>query len=205
MLNKDGLTEREFLESYDPSKWERPSVTVDVFLYCVRTNSALLIKRGNHPFMGKWALPGGFLEYNETAEEGAKRELFEETGVKINGIKQLRTFSEPNRDPRTRIVTVVFVAFTDEEYSKAGDDASDAAYFKAKKEVLEIKGGIEAGRIRLNSENEVIQYLYRKENQAAAYPSDASFTCSGAGRIAGDHAAIIACALDFIEQCTKKS
>lgn len=99
MLNKDGLTEEEFLKQYDPSKWERSSVTVDVFLYCVKTNSVLLIKRGNHPFMGKWALPGGFLEPDETAEEAAKRELFEETGVKIDTIKQLRTYSDPCRAP----------------------------------------------------------------------------------------------------------
>lgn len=200
MLNKDGLTEEEFLKQYDPSKWERPSVTVDVFLYCVKTNSVLLIKRGNHPFMGKWALPGGFLEPDETAEEAAKRELFEETGVKIDTIKQLRTYSDPCRDPRTRIVTVVFLAFTEEEYSKAGDDASDAAFFRAKREVLESKDGTETGRIRLNSTKEVIQYLYRKETRQTAYPADPEFFCSGSNRIAGDHAVIIAHALDYAEK-----
>jgi hypothetical protein len=57
----------------------------------------------------------------------------------------------------------------------------------------------------LNSEKEVIQYLYRKETPDTEYPCDSSFSYSGAGRIAGDHAAIIACALDFIEKCTKKN
>ncbi len=199
MQDKNGLTEEEFLARYDPSKWERPSVTVDVFAYCVKTGSILLIKRGNHPFIGKWALPGGFLETEETAEEGARRELFEETGVVVDRIKQLRVFSNPHRDPRTRIITVAFVAFTDGEYAKENDDAAEAAYFKAKKEVFETKNGIESGRVRLNSEKEVIQYLYKKETPETAFPSDAVFTYSGAGRIAGDHAEIIACALDYIE------
>lgn len=203
MLNKDGLTEEEFLKQYDPSKWERPSVTVDVFLYCVKTESVLLIKRGNHPFMGKWALPGGFLEPDETAEVGAKRELFEETGVKIETVKQLYTCSEPKRDPRTRIVTVVFMAFTDDEFSKAGDDADDSAFFKIKKEVIEVKGNTESGRIRLSSQKELISFIYRKENTSLPYPADPVFACSGANRLAGDHAEIIARAIDFIEEWKK--
>ena len=86
LRDKKGLTEAEFLAAYDPSKWERPSVTVDMFCYCRENRSLLMVKRGGHPFIGKWALPGGFLEPDETAEQAVRRELAEETGVNADAI-----------------------------------------------------------------------------------------------------------------------
>lgn len=91
----------------------------------------LLILRKNPPFQGMWALPGGFMEIDETLEETASRELEEETGLKNIELKQLHTFSQVDRDPRTRVVTVVFYGIVSKENSEAkgGDDAEEAGWF----------------------------------------------------------------------------
>lgn len=204
MLDRQGLTEEEFLKNYDPSKFDRPSVTVDVFAYNPKAQTLILIKRGGHPFLGKWALPGGFLEKDETAEEGGARELFEETGVKVRSLKQLPVFSNPKRDPRTRIITVPFVAFSEDIQPKAGDDADMAAAFKIQGEVLEEKNGEETGRIKLSRGDEVIMYMYKKSVPAVCRPCDPVFTAGVAGKIAGDHASIIACGYDYIKRITAK-
>ncbi|MBO7158450.1 MAG: NUDIX hydrolase, partial [Clostridia bacterium] len=80
LRDKNGLTEAEFLARYDASKFERPSVTVDIILF--RGDSVLLIRRAGHPSIGKLAFPGGFVDPHETVEEAARRELWEETHVK---------------------------------------------------------------------------------------------------------------------------
>ena len=125
--NALGQTEAEFLAAYDPSKYERPSVTVDIAVFC--RGKVLLIKRGNHPFIGSWALPGGFVNPDETCEQAAARELKEETGVE-SVPEQLHTYSDPHRDPRTRIITVAYTAgFDTLPDTAAGDDAADAKWF----------------------------------------------------------------------------
>ena len=125
--NALGQTEAEFLALYDASKFERPSVTVDMVIFC--ENKVLLIKRANHPFIDTWALPGGFVEPDETCEQAATRELLEETGVEAYP-EQLRTYSNPKRDPRTRIITVAFTQVLEKmPEAKAGDDAADAKWF----------------------------------------------------------------------------
>ncbi len=125
--NALGQTEAEFLAAYDPSRFERPSVTVDNVIFC--EGKVLLVKRGNHPFIGTWALPGGFVEMNETCEQAASRELMEETGVEAYPT-QLKTYSDPHRDPRTRIITVAFTQVLEKmPLTQAGDDAADAKWF----------------------------------------------------------------------------
>jgi 8-oxo-dGTP diphosphatase len=105
------------MEKYDVSKFERPSVTVDIVIFTVINNDlkVLLIKRGLPPFVGHWALPGGFVHMDESLEEAARRELKEETGVESKEVylEQLYTFGEPKRDPRTRVITVAYYALVD--------------------------------------------------------------------------------------------
>lgn len=186
--DKNGLTEEEFLAAYDPTKWERPSVTVDMVCYCVESNSILMVKRGNHPFIGKWALPGGFLEPNETAEQAVRRELMEETGVETDAIVQLRTFSDPDRDPRTRIVTVAFLAVLQKApTAKAGDDADDAKWFKLTHGETDDCFG---GRITLVGD-ETLHINYKTEYAESWPPSDPVVNVTASDRIAGDHAKII--------------
>lgn len=91
----------------------------------------LLIKRGNDPYKGSYALPGGFPEMDELLVEAAKRELFEETGLSKIELVQLKTFDAIDRDPRGRNVSVVFLGITSPQNSNliAGDDASEAGWF----------------------------------------------------------------------------
>lgn len=114
-------------------EYPHPAVTTDcvVFGFDGDGLSVLLIQRGIEPFRGKWALPGGFIRMDETAEEGALRELREETGVKDIFIEQLRAFSGVNRDPRERVLTIAFCALVrQKDYDViGGDDAADARWF----------------------------------------------------------------------------
>ena len=84
--DQNGMTETEFLRQYDPDRYEKPAVTVDMLIFTVNPErdyslELLMIERGGHPYLGTWALPGGFVEMNESLEEAAARELKEETGA----------------------------------------------------------------------------------------------------------------------------
>ena len=89
-------------------KYPHPSVTTDCVIFGFDGNKlkVLLIERGIEPFKGKWALPGGFLKMDESAEEGARRELKEETGLTGAYIRQFHAFTAPDRDPRERVITI---------------------------------------------------------------------------------------------------
>jgi len=116
--------------------YPRPAVTADIII--LKENNTqqfvLLIERKHPPFEGMWALPGGFLELDETLEEAALRELNEETGITGVELKQFHTFSKVNRDPRHRTITTVFIGYTDDNISiEAGDDAAKAQWFSMDK------------------------------------------------------------------------
>lgn len=138
------MTENEFLKSYDMSKYERPSVAVDMVVFTIKDFqednyrklpqkklSVLMIKRGNYPFKDRWALAGGFVMKGESTEQSAKRELFEETGVENIYLEQLYTFSEPQRDPRGWIMSCSYMALVDSQKlnAHAGDDAKEVNWF----------------------------------------------------------------------------
>lgn len=136
-------TEKEYLDWYqkqDLPKYQTPSVTTDNVLFCYNRAEdqlkLLLIKRKAHPYQFSWALPGGFVQRNESTETCCIRETYEETGVQIgkNNIEQLHTFSDPKRDPRGWVITVSYIAFIGEEPLNAGDDAKEAAWFTIHRE-----------------------------------------------------------------------
>lgn len=102
-----------------------PKPTVDVIV-CNSRKEVLLIERKNPPY--GWAIPGGFVDYGETVEEAAKRELLEETGIKVEEISLLGIYSDPKRDPRFHTISMVYYAFSDEK-PVAGDDAKNAMFF----------------------------------------------------------------------------
>lgn len=118
-------------------KYPHPAVTADavVFGFDGKSLNLLLINRGIEPYKGSWALPGGFININETAEDGALRELKEETGVDDIYLEQFHTFTAVDRDPRERVMTIAFLAFIRQnDYSVvAGDDAAKAQWFPVEK------------------------------------------------------------------------
>ena len=112
-------------------KYPHPSVTTDcvIFGFDGVKLKVLLVERGMAPYKGRWAFPGGFLNMDESAEEGALRELKEETGLEGAYIRQFHTFSAPQRDPRERVITIAYYALVRMQEVKGGDDASDARWF----------------------------------------------------------------------------
>lgn len=108
----DAESERAFLDRYDPTAFERPSVTVDVALLSTFDGAlnALLLRRAAHPFRGHWALPGGFVGIAEDLDAAAGRILAEKVGVAAVFLEQLYTFGSLSRDPRTRVITVAYYA-----------------------------------------------------------------------------------------------
>jgi 8-oxo-dGTP diphosphatase len=116
--------------------YPRPSVTVDIIVVTrERRPEVLLIRRKDDPFAGKWAIPGGFIDMDETLEESARRELREETGVETAGLVQLATFGDPGRDPRGRVISVAYLAVVEKDQVRpqAADDAAEAAWFPLEK------------------------------------------------------------------------
>lgn len=137
MKSKDTMTEEEFLVQYDSEKYEKPSVTVDILVFTMNRQKhleLLLIKRGIHPFRGKWALPGGFVKIQESLDEAAERELKEETSLEGIYLEQLYTFGDVNRDIRTRVISVSYIALVPANTLRyeAGDDAEDACLFEVR-------------------------------------------------------------------------
>ncbi len=112
-------------------EYPRPAVATDcvVFGFDGRELQILLIERGNEPYKGYWAFPGGFMNMDESAEQCALRELQEETGLTINMLKQLGAFTDVHRDPRGRVVSIAFYALVRPTEVKGGDDASEARWF----------------------------------------------------------------------------
>jgi len=108
--------------------YKNPKLTVDGAV--LKDNKVLLIKRKNNPFKGKWALPGGFVEYGEKVEDAIIREVFEETGLKTRIKKIFGIYSDPKRDPRGHTVSIVYLLNIINGKLKGSDDASDAKFFK---------------------------------------------------------------------------
>lgn len=130
LKNENEQTITEFLEAYHPGDYERPSVTLDIAVM-TSDKQILMIQRRNHPNIGKWALPGGFLNMDEELYDGALRELKEETNAENLELIPLGMFGGVHRDPRTRIITTAFASIVDKDSLaiQAGDDAQDALWF----------------------------------------------------------------------------
>ena len=154
-----GMTEAEFLAAYKAKDYPRPSVTADLVIFTVLDGvlNVLLITRGGHPFRGKLAFPGGFLDVGdgekqqgEDLDETAHRELEEETGLPRGScyLEQLFTFGKAGRDPRTRVITVAYMALVRSSLAPqvvAQDDAAAVGWFI----VQGLLDNIEAGKVEL--------------------------------------------------------
>lgn len=128
---EDSVNDRNMEEKMYAYKYPHPSVTTDnvIFGFDGNTVKVLLIERGGEPYKGFWAFPGGFLEMDESAEEGARRELMEETGLTTPFVKQFHAFTAPDRDPRERVLTIAFYSVVRLSEVKGMDDARQAKWF----------------------------------------------------------------------------
>lgn len=135
--------EREFIRQYRADAYERPSVTADIVVFTLDEEDALnilLIQRKGFPFKDHWAIPGGFLDVNrESIDDTARRELMEETGLTLDQscLRQLYTFGQPDRDPRTHVISVAYTALIPKSQLaiRAGDDARDARLFRIRYDI----------------------------------------------------------------------
>jgi 8-oxo-dGTP diphosphatase len=112
--------------------YPRPCVTVDIVIVSREEKPrVLLIRRKKAPFAGCWAIPGGFVEMDESLDDAAKRELMEETAVRGDNLEQIYTFGDRNRDPRGRVISVAYLAVVDADKLKprADDDAAEVGWF----------------------------------------------------------------------------
>jgi 8-oxo-dGTP diphosphatase len=127
----------EQAEHYDASHHDRPSVTVDVVLFTLqhRELHVLLVQRRRWPYEGRWAIPGGFISLDESLEQAARRQLEEETGVRDIYLEQLYTFGDPPRDPRTRVVSVAYIALVsaDKQTLRVSNDSTDVRWFPVRR------------------------------------------------------------------------
>ena len=195
------ITEQDYLRGYSIKDYDRPSVAADLVIFRMRTSagdsfrkdpesklSLLLIKRGEHPFLGRWALPGGFLRMDETVEACALREAKEETGVTPDAMTYLGVFSAIDRDPRGRIISNAFTCILNSgTVPEAGSDASEAQWF----DVAFEDRGSGACAVTLTSDGEAI----RSELAVQKTLYGEALIPQGEQQLAFDHAAIIAAAL----------
>lgn len=194
--NNGKSDEEMFLSSYDITDYDRPSVTTDIAAFTIRTEAdesqlaLLLIRRGEHPYMNCWALPGGFLRADETIEECALREIMEETNVVPSAIMPVGVYSDCNRDPRGRIISNAFTSIICEDAVRtlSGDDAIDAKWFDVTFEEET------DGMCRLEVTNDSVTIVSKLKVKSSMF-GKAKYEIVENNGLAFDHAAIIVEAL----------
>ena len=233
-MNRISQEEKEFLKQYDLTKYDRPSVAADMAVFSVmgeqgekqardkenyrklpkRKLKILLIRRGDHPYRGDWALPGGFGRRSEEIYETAKRELFEETQISEAYLKLIGVFGREGRDPRGWIISHTFLALIDgEKYQvRGGSDARDAAWFEveftqekvSEKREKDHPGRSTLYRLRLVCEEKeepvVLQALIRKEDVIRHFHTETEYFVEEEEGLAFDHAKLICYALLSLRQ-----
>ncbi len=206
--NEKGQTLEEFLAAYDENKYRRPSVTVDMAVFTLvkapaggHAIAVLLVRRKDHPFIGTWALPGGFLNMEEELHEAAARELMEETGVTDAPLTQFGAFGGVNRDPRTRVITVGHYALA--PYGsltiQAGDDAADAALFRISLKREASTKDAALYRMRLHGPCEL-----RARARLVSGPLGLRPTLVPGGDLASDHSLILFSALSALKDVNRR-
>lgn len=192
--DKRGLTEAEYLAQYKPGRYPQPSLTVDIILLTHAEGAlrVLLVRRGGHPYLGCWALPGGFAEPQETTAQAAARELAEETHAQGLALTPIGLFSTPGRDPRGWAISHAFAALADAASLdiRADDDAADARWFDIHTE--EREGLVD---LTLTGGGEILHAAVRAERRDTPFGEDIVCTPLRQDGLAFDHSAILCTAL----------
>ena len=211
--NRAGQDLEEFLAGYNAKKYDCPSNTTDIIVVRCRKKftdwgqplEVLMVKRSNHPSIGFWATPGGFVEMREDLEAGAARELEEETGVCGLPMQQLKTWGNYDRDPRWRVITTSFLALVEGDIPvKAGDDAADAAWFAVELEREDDRTvrEQEIWRLRLNNEQRQVKIGARVKVSRSGHPllPQEKYELLESDGIAVDHGCLIVQALLYLKE-----
>ena len=200
------MTEKEFLQEYDISQFDRPSVAADIAVLAIRSEytdnyrreankklSVLLVKRGAYPYKDKWALPGGFLQQNETLEECAVRKTIEKTGVDPVSVMPTGVFSELDRDPRTRVISHAFVSVLTEDVDiKSTGEAGETKWFD-----VEFTREGESCTLRLRSDNITIETIMKRSSHKFG---NYRYTYISGDKLAFDHSLILAASLSALRK-----
>lgn len=149
------MSEQEFLRQYDTEQYAKPAVMVDISIFTIKDDKlqVLLVRRGGHPFKGMWSLPGGAVHvekngkyrFDETLDDAAKRELFEETGVEARYLEQVMTYGNATRDPRQWTLSVSYFALMDSTQLNIqhGSDAAEVKWHVVKDFGVRVKLGFD--------------------------------------------------------------
>ena len=207
--NPAGQSLEEFLEHYNPAKYESLCNTADIVVVRCEEKlthwgqplKVLMVKRSNHPSIGFWATPGGFVELKEDISEGAARELEEETCVKGLPLRQMRTWGEWQRDPRWRIITTSYLALVEGDLKvQAADDAKDAQWLdvdlkRLSTEEKEDQSSVEVWELSLTNKEQGIDVTY------SGHPliKEETYHLLESKGIAVDHGCIVTNALLYLK------
>lgn len=218
--------EKKYLERYDISEYERPSVATDMAIFSVmeaaeaenfrklpkKSLKLLLVCREEYPYKGSWALPGGFCRPGEDVAETARRELFEETSLQNAYLSLFGSFGEADRDPRGWVISNAFLALIDAERYQlsAGTDAKEAAWFTVEVEASEVKKEVKENYAEIETEYRLI---FRQEETGTLlsakvaerktfcdYHEGVSYTVTENSGLAFDHAKIILRAWQYLRK-----
>lgn len=190
--------EIRFLRAYDGTKYQNPGFAADTALFAVSGDAlcVLLIRRGDYPYKGRWALPGGFVEIGEDILAAADRELKEETGLSGLYMEQVFTWGRPGRDPRYRCITASHVAIADAAAlaPRAGDDAAETGWFALTGYAAEEAQGVT--RVSYTLRGSVTM------RPVVAYPSGRmqQITAIDSAGLAFDHAESIAYSYEYLKR-----
>lgn len=205
MDNKEYNSEEEFLKDYDPSKFDRLSVTTDILIFSISDDvqdnyrklndkyfSILLVKRDNYPYKDKWCLPGGFIKIDEDLEDAPVRILKGETGLHDIYLEQLYTYGDVDRDPRTRVISTSYMALIDK--NKLNEKLNpNASWFNITK--LEDDKKI---YVTLNNEAEELKFTIKKELKEKT-TDRYKFTILENNSIAFDHPLVIVSGIERLK------
>lgn len=205
--NAKGETLQEFLAGYDDSMYRHPSNTVDMIVMTVEDGKLkiLLVRRKDHPWIDDWALPGGFVNFDEDLEQAALRELQEETNIAENTyFRQLYTLGKADRDPRTRVISTAYLSMTRAENirkTRAGDDAAEARWFTISKTLVDRDENGRRTLLQMHDETDTIRIDYEVTDTALHnyVQTRSKLLDSSTAELAADHVKVINMAMDMVQ------